>query len=298
MSESQARQLMKDAEKKLGGGSMIKSFFFGGNVQEEAIEIYNNAANLFKMNKLWKEAAEAFMKTVEIHSKMDQKHDAATAYISASNAYKQAGMNNESVKCLEEAATIYTLSGKFSQAAKILKDAGETYEKEENFEKAAECLKKAADYYEGENAKSSSTGCLVKVAHMYAQLKKYDEAISIWEKCVSQSLDDRLMTWGSKEYLFKALLCRLAKIKDAASELEGVKNSVFDYKELDVRFPDTRECKLVEKIIDAFDAQDLKGFRAALKDFDSVTKLTPFLTSLLTEIKIVLEKSITEVDVK
>jgi alpha-soluble NSF attachment protein len=289
---------MKEAEKKLTTGGYFKSLLFGGNTQEEAIELYTQAANLFKMAKLWKEAAEAFMKTVEIHMKMDQKHDAATAYITASNAYKQANMFTESVKCLEEAGTIYTLSGKFSQAAKILKDAGEVYEKEENFEKAAECLKKAADYYEGENAKSSSTGCLVKVAHMYAQLKRYDEAISTFEKCVSQSIDDRLMTWGSKEYLFKSLLCRLAKMKAPETELESVKNAMFDYKELDVRFADTRECKLVEKVISAFEGQDLKGFRAALKEYDQITKLTPFLTTILTEIKVVLEKSLNEVNVQ
>jgi len=294
MSEGQARQLIKDAEKKLNSGGLLKSWIFGGNPQDEALDLYNQAANLFKMSKSWKEAAETFKKMVELNLRMNNQYEAATNFINASNAYKQATMADEVVKCLEEASGIYTILGKFTQAAKTLKDCGELMEKEEKWDKAIECFIKAADYYEGENQKSTANGCFVKVSHLYASVKAYDKAIKSFEKCLNLSIDDRLMTFSTKEYLFKALLCHLAGMNEPSVDIEKVKNAVVDYQELDVRFADTRECKLITTIINAFEEKDLKMYRSALKEYDQMTKFNQWMTNICLDIKVNLDKCLND----
>lgn len=297
MTENQARQLCRDAEKKLSSTSFLKTFIFGGNPTDEAIDMYTQASNYFKMAKCWKDAAETFKKIVELNLKIDNKYEAASNFINASNAYKQASLIDEAMKCLEEASSLYTGIGKFTQAAKTLKDCGEMLEKEEKFEKAIDCYQKAGEFYEGENQKSTASGCFVKVAHIQASSKQYDLASKTFEKCMSMAVDDRLLTFSSKEYLFKSLLCKLAGMKDPNTELENVKNSVLDYKELDVKFSDSRECKLIETIIGAFEEKDLKSYKSALRDYDQMSKFNQWMTNICLDIKANLDKMSNEIDV-
>jgi alpha-soluble NSF attachment protein len=291
--ESQARDLLKKADAKL-------TSFFGnlfGNKYEESLEMYNQAANLFKMAKNFKEAGDVFKKTTSVHQQLGSPHDAATAYINASNCYRQCNDMDQCVQCLELAAGIYTNMGKFSQAAKTMKDAAELFEKQENFEKAAHLYQQAGDFYLGENSKSSANGCFVKVAHLDASLKKYEEAIAIFDKCIEAALDDKLISWSSKEYIMKSMMCYLAKIKNVDEELDEVKVHLDNYKDLDVRFPESRECKLIETCIKAMEEKDDKLFKGALKEFDQITKLNPWQTTLFLEIKKVLDDHIKNISI-
>jgi alpha-soluble NSF attachment protein len=86
------------------------------------------------------------------------------------------------------------------------------FEKEVNLEESIKCYQKAADYYEGENQMSSANTCLSRVANLLVSLGKYDEAITNYQKCALMSVEDKLMTWGAKEFIFKSLLCHLALI--------------------------------------------------------------------------------------
>jgi alpha-soluble NSF attachment protein len=293
--ESQARDLVKKADSKLS------SFFgslFGGNKYEDALEMYTQAANLFKMAKNFKEAGDVFKKTTSIHQQLGSPHDAAGAFINASNCYRQSGDHDACLQALELAAGIYTNMGKFSQAAKTMKDAAELFEKQENLEKAATLFQQAGDFYLGENSKSSANACFVKVAHLLASLKKYDEAILLFDKCIEGALDDKLLTWGAKEYITKSMMCKLAKMKNVDDELDSqVKCHLDNYKDLDVRFPDSRECKLLELICKAFEERDEKMFKSALKDFDQITKLTPWQTNVFLEIKKVLDDHIKNISI-
>jgi alpha-soluble NSF attachment protein len=72
--------------------------------------------------------------------------------------------------------------------------------------------------------------------------------------------------------------------------VEQVKTKLEEYKDLDVRFTDTRECQLIEKILKAFDESDIQAFKSAMKGYDSITKLNQWQTNLFLVIKANLEK--------
>jgi alpha-soluble NSF attachment protein len=63
---------------------------------------------------------------------------------------------------------------------------------------------------------------------------------------------------------------------------------------MDVRFPDSRECKLLENLIQAIENKDVKAFRTALKEYDSISKLDAWKTAVFLVIKNNLEKELKE----
>ena len=65
------------------------SFYSGANKQDEALECYGRAANLFKMAKKWSQAGQTFVTVATHHAKLGNKHDSATNYVDAANCYKK-----------------------------------------------------------------------------------------------------------------------------------------------------------------------------------------------------------------
>ena len=63
--------------------------YSGANKQDEALECYGRAANLFKMAKKWSQAGQTFVTVATHHAKLGNKHDSATNYVDAANCYKK-----------------------------------------------------------------------------------------------------------------------------------------------------------------------------------------------------------------
>ena len=63
--------------------------FRGANKQDEALECYGRAANLYKMAKKWSLAGQTFVTIATHHSKAGGKHDAATNFVDAANCFKK-----------------------------------------------------------------------------------------------------------------------------------------------------------------------------------------------------------------
>jgi alpha-soluble NSF attachment protein len=285
-----ANQMVQKADQ------ILSKFIYFGNRNEDALELYTKAANLYKMSKMWKEAGDCFVKTVQCHHKLDSKHEAAQAFVEAANCYRRTSPQ-DAQKYFALAIDMYTGMGRFSTAAKLEKELAELYEKENDDENAVLHYQNAADHYEAENAKSSTNQCLLKVGELKAKQKKFDEAITVFENAANNALDDKLLTWGAKDYLFKASVCQLAKIKDFEEELPDVKITIDGYKDMDVKFPDSRECVLIDKLINACEEKDVKAFKSALRDYDSITKLDAWKTSMFLHIKNNLEDSIKNISI-
>lgn len=53
----------------------------------------------------------------------------------------------------------------------------------------------------------------------------------------------------------------------------------------DVTFPSTREAKFLESLVEAVDQGDTEAYTAAVVEFDKITKLDNWKTSILLKIK-------------
>lgn len=279
-SEQKAMQLMAEAEKKLNQSrGFLGSLFGGSNRVEDAIECYQRAGNMFKMAKNWSKAGQAFCEAASLHAKAGSRHDAATNFVDASNCYKKTDLE-EAVSCLLKAIEIYIDMGRFTMAAKHHQSIAEMYETDPNgLDKAVQHYEQAADYFQGEESTSSGNKCSLKVAQYAAQLEDYDKAIQIYERVASSALESSLLKYSAKEYFFRAALCHLTV------DLLNAQHALEKYAQQYPAFQDSREYKLVKTLCEHLEEQNVEGFTETVKDYDSISRLDQWYTTILLRIK-------------
>ncbi|KAF2367099.1 Tetratricopeptide-like helical domain [Trinorchestia longiramus] len=279
--EQKAMQLMAEAEKKLSSSKGFLSSLLGGGGSkvDEAIELYLQAANKFKMAKQWGKAGGAFTEAATHYQKQDSKLDAATNFVEAGNCYKKSDPH-QAVSSLMKAIEIYTDMGKFTMAAKHHQTIAEIYETEiADTEKAIQHYEQASDYFRGEENNSSANKCQLKVAMFAAELENYKKAINIYEQVGDNALASSLLKYSAKEYFFRACVCHLCyDVTDAESALKR-------YEEKYPAFQDSRECKLIKTLLGHLEESNVDGFTEAVSEYDSISRLDQWYTKLLLRVK-------------
>uniref|UniRef100_A0A8C8EJE9 Uncharacterized protein n=1 Tax=Oncorhynchus tshawytscha TaxID=74940 RepID=A0A8C8EJE9_ONCTS len=273
--EKEALALIAEADKKMKSSRGFGALFGGSSRKyEEACDMYVRAANMFKMAKNWSAAGNAFSQAAHLHLQMDNKLDGAINLLNAGNAFKKADPQGTSHFTKE--ITI----GRFTIAAKHHISIAEIYENELlDVDKAIAHYEQAADYYKGEESNSAANKCLLKVATYAAQLEQYQKAIEIYEQIGTYAMDSVLLKYGAKDHFFKAALCHFCV------DMLNARLSVQRYEEMFPAFSDARECKLVKKLLDAYEEHDVDAFTDAVKDFDSISRLDQWNTTMLLRIK-------------
>uniref|UniRef100_A0AAY5EJS7 N-ethylmaleimide-sensitive factor attachment protein, alpha b n=1 Tax=Electrophorus electricus TaxID=8005 RepID=A0AAY5EJS7_ELEEL len=273
--EKEAMALMAEAEKKVKSSqSFFGSLFGGSSKMEEACDMYGRAANMFKMAKNWSAAGNAFSQAALLHLQMQNKHDAATNFIDAGNAFKKADPQ-EAINCLNRAIEIYTDMGRFTIAAKHHVTIAEIYETElVDIDKVRCCGASNLS-----SVSNSANKCLLKVASYAAQLEQYPKAIEIYEQIGTHAMDSTLLKYSAKDYFFKAALCHFCV------DMLNAKLALQKYEEMFPAFSDSRECKLVKKLLDAFEEQNVDAYTDSVKEYDTISRLDQWLTTMLLRIK-------------
>uniref|UniRef100_A0A3Q3FTF3 N-ethylmaleimide-sensitive factor attachment protein, alpha b n=1 Tax=Labrus bergylta TaxID=56723 RepID=A0A3Q3FTF3_9LABR len=201
-------------------------------------------------------------------SKMEEACD---MYVRAANMFKMA--KNWCGKS-------FSLQGRFTIAAKHHITIAEIYETElVDIDKAIAHYEQAADYYKGEESTSSANKCLLKVATYAAQLEQYPKAIEIYEQVGTHAMDSTLLKYSAKDHFFKAALCHFCV------DMLNAKLAVQKYEEMFPAFSDARECKLLKKLLDACEEQNVDAYTDSVKEFDTISRLDQWLTTMLLRIK-------------
>uniref|UniRef100_A0A3Q0T4L7 N-ethylmaleimide-sensitive factor attachment protein, alpha b n=1 Tax=Amphilophus citrinellus TaxID=61819 RepID=A0A3Q0T4L7_AMPCI len=206
--------------------------------------------------------------------------EACDMLVRAANMYKMAKNWCEAINCLNRAIEIYTDMGRFTIAAKHHISIAEIYETElVDVDKAIAHYEQAADYYRGEESTSSANKCLLKVATYAAQLEQYQKAIEIYEQVGTHAMDSTLLKYSAKDHFFKAALCHFCV------DHLNAKLAVQKYEEMFPAFSDSRECKLLKKLLDAWEEQNVDAYTDSVKEFDTISRLDQWLTTMLLRIK-------------
>ncbi|MED6156062.1 hypothetical protein PIB30_063880 [Stylosanthes scabra] len=261
------------AEKKLGGWGLF------GSKYDDAADLFERAANCYKLAKSWDKAGATYIKLANCHVKLESKHEAAGAFVDAAHSYKKVNIS-EAVSCLDQAVNLFCEIGRITMAAKYLKEIAELYESEQNIEQAIVYYEKSADFYENEEGTTSANQCKTKVAQFASQLEQYQKAIEIYEDIGRQSLNNNLLKYGVRGHLLNAGICQLCK-----GDVVAITNALERYQDMDPTFGGTREYKLLANIAAAMDEEDVTKFTEVIKEFDSMSPLDPLKTTLLLRVK-------------
>ncbi|XP_027110681.1 alpha-soluble NSF attachment protein [Coffea arabica] len=270
---ARAEEFEKKAEKKLGGWG------FFGSKHEDAADLFDKAANAYKLAKSWDQAGAVYVKLASCHLKLDSKHEAANAYADAAHCYKKTNIK-ESISCLEQSVNLFLEIGRLNMSARYYKEIAELHEQEQNLEQAIVYYERAADLFQSEDVNTTANQCRQKIAQFASQLEQYPKAIEIYEDIARQSLNNNLLKYGVKGHLLNAGICQLCK-----GDVVAINNALERYQELDPTFSGTREYRLLADLAAAIDDEDVAKFTDAVKEYDSMTQLDAWKTTLLLRVK-------------
>jgi alpha-soluble NSF attachment protein len=200
--------------------------------------------------------------------------------VEAAKALMKAGDQKRAVSCLQQAVSLYTDMGRLGMAARQLKEIGEVLEREGSKEEAIMFYEQAWDLFATDNSSAEANRCALKVAQFSADLERYGRAIALYEDVARASVDNNLLKYSAKGYLMQAGLCVLVSIGPVA-----LKEKLETYKDLDVAFDGSREAKLLDELAAASEEGDVDAFTTAVAEFDSLTRLDAWKTSMLLRAK-------------
>ncbi|XP_073119315.1 alpha-soluble NSF attachment protein-like [Henckelia pumila] len=270
---ARAEEFVKKAEKKLGGWGIF------GSKHDDAADLFDKAANAYKLGKSWDQAGAVYIKLANCYLKLDSKHEAANAYADAAHCYKKTNPK-ESISCLQQSVNLFLDIGRLNMSARYCKEIAELYEQQENLELAIVYYERAADLFQSEEVSTSANQCRQKIAEFSAQLEQYQKAIEIYEEIGRQSLNNNLLKYGVKGHLLNAGICQLCK-----GDIVSINNALERYQDLDPTFSGSREYRLLADLAAALDEEDVEKFTGAIKEFDSMTRLDAWKTTLLLRVK-------------
>mmetsp|Transcript_137874 Transcript_137874/g.239659 ORF Transcript_137874/g.239659 Transcript_137874/m.239659 type:complete len:298 (-) Transcript_137874:77-970(-) len=273
------KELVRQAEQKLKGGFL--SFLTGGPNFEDAADIYQQAANQYKLAKDWNEAAKCFEQCAYCARKSGDANSEANFLQEAGNVYKKTS-TAMAVEQYEKAIAILGANGRFQQSGKLLMSIGELYEAERfNHKEAKDFYKRAAEMFELEDhGKSNYTKCILKVAEFAAKDGELQEAIRIFESEGEKALQNTLLQYGAKDHFLRAGILHLVQGDSVTTNL-----AIQKYSSLDPRFASSREGDLIKDLAAAFEDHDVETFTNVLFDYDKTTPLDSWKTEFLVKVK-------------
>lgn len=148
---------------------------------------------------------------------------------------------------------------------------------------AIEMYEQAADLFQMEDSKGQSSNCKAKVAELSsAALDPPDllKAGQIYDELGRNCLDSNLLKFNAKGYFLQSILCQLANC-DAV----GAEQALQRYEGVDYTFSESREGKFARTLVECVEGLDAEGLAQACFEFDRVSKLDPWKTSMLVRVK-------------
>jgi alpha-soluble NSF attachment protein len=152
---------------------------------------------------------------------------------------------------------------------------------------AIESYEQAAELFEADQSSSQASQMLAKVAELCSvALDPPDllRAAQIYNDLGRKCLDSNILKFNARGFFLQAILCHLANNDAIAAE-----QAFSRYSSLDYTFGDSREGKLCQRLIETVDGFDTDGFATACFEYDRISKLDPWKTSMLVKVKRTIE---------
>ena len=271
----EAMKILSNARKIIKGNIFSKILSDKEARYNRAIDLYRVAANQFKITKRDKEAIVCLTEASEITN----TNIFVELMQEIAKLYKKNNLNEKSIESYERIIPILIKQGKFYNLGQIYNIICELHT---DIQKQINSLKRAVEMYECANNSGSLCNKLnIQLAELYSRNEEYKLAIELFEQCAIYMIDQPLLKYNAKSIYLKSILCKLCY-----DDVNETRTLIEKYVNEFVPFCDSRECKLVKDIIDAYEKQNEKEFVDILIDYDSISRLDDKLINhLLLNIK-------------
>jgi len=272
--------------------TLKKSSWFASSTErkyEDAAELFEKAANAYKVGSLFNEAGKAYKEAAEIHqTHLHNISEASKCLANSGSCYKKV-VPTDAVGVYRSAISLLCDAGRLTQAAKLSKEIGDIFENEvsgdnsDSVTLAIESYEQAAELFGMEDSKSQASQCLAKVAELCSAALDPPEllrAAQIYDEMGTRCLDSNLLKYNAKTYFLQCVMCHLANGDAIASG-----QSLQKFGSLDFTFGESREGKFSSQLVDCVECFDSDGFATACFEYDRISKLDPWKTSILVKVK-------------
>lgn len=267
-----------------------KTWFASSSEQkyEDSAELYQKAANAFKVGGFFKDAGDAYNKASNLYkNKLKNGMEASKCLTETGHCYKKVD-TKQAIASFRASIEMLCDAGRLSQAARLSKEIAELFENDEDSGEdsvvlAIESYQQAAELYEMEQQKSQGNQCLAKVAELSSAAKDppdYLRAAEIYEALGKNCLDSNLLKYNAKGYFLQCALCHLAN-----SDTVGAGQALSRFSSMDYTLRESREGKFADELVACADSGDTEGFATACFEFDRISKLDPWKTTILLTVR-------------
>mmetsp|Transcript_22762 Transcript_22762/g.40779 ORF Transcript_22762/g.40779 Transcript_22762/m.40779 type:complete len:317 (-) Transcript_22762:189-1139(-) len=296
---SQAQRSKGDAFSQEAESILKKSTWFASSSErkyEDAAECFTKAANAYKVGGCHDEAGGAYQRAAELYKDKLKTLGEASKCLSDAGACLKKSNPAEAIGCYRSAVTLLCDAGRLNQAAKLSKQIAEIFENDgvaaedgggDAISAAITSYQQAAELFEMEQAKSQASSCLQKVAELSSGALDPPEllrAAEIYESLGRQCLESNLLKYNAKTHFLNGVMCHLAN-----GDSVGASQSLARFDSLDYTFGDSREGKFATQLVECVEQFDPEGFATACFEYDRISKLDPWKTSMLVKVKRAIE---------
>lgn len=204
------------AEKYLNPGFFDAVFKSKRERLEDAISLYEEAAQIYIEQKEYLKSAECQLKCAWIKEQL--KDNPTFSYLEALNCYKRTDNFEDYQKTLDKCISSYLKEGKYNDAAQLEYDRGKLYEKNNKIQEAFDSYEKALDFYEMDKSEMKGAIKEVKIAKANIICSNDMKDLIAEAKALFEEIGDDLIKNNNavagkilaKDYYFKKILCYFA----------------------------------------------------------------------------------------
>jgi alpha-soluble NSF attachment protein len=196
----------------------------------------------------------------------------------------------DAVSAYQRAVELLIDAGRLTQAAKLCKECAELYETEEldigeksHIVLAIEAYEQAGELFGMEDSKGQASGCQAKVAELCSAALEPPDLIrsaAIYEQLGRNCLDSPLLKFNAKGFFLQSILCHLAN-----NDSVGAEQALTKFEGIDYTFCESREGKFSRKLVECVEGLDAELFATVCFEYDRISKLDPWKTSMLVKVK-------------
>ena len=267
---------MDSADKEFEEGKKIlKSKYFwkkmlGYNQYEDAMEKLEHAAKIYKMNRNFKKASQAYKLVAGCQNKLERPDEEIEAYIEVYNCLKHSNVK-DSIECLKKIIELNVAQCDIRQLAKWYRHLGDVYDGEGELELAVNAYKSYFEYDE-----SPSIEYQVKAAKYLAQLEQYEDAVQAYEKILAHHVQNRLLQYSVPSLSLTLILIRL--VQDDAISAQRHYDDFSTYYS-------GRSHSLILDFITAYKENNIEALVDAVREYDKISRINVLDVNLLSRIK-------------
>jgi len=249
----------RDADKLFAEGRKLatKTLFRWTEDWEGAAIKLNEAATLYKNQKIYDKAKAAYLTLSEAQYKLDAVALAAKSVESAAQMTKENGNSDESAELYERASGLYRENGTVEKSCECLTKAAKILETS-NVTKAVELCMQAIEAFEDEDKLIFSADTYKMAENLLLKNQKYTDAIPLYRKHakVYESLNQKANVW--KTYL------TIIVIQLQMDDYVGANTSNEEFLQVD-GYLNTDECRIANDLLDAIEHGDSEALQKITK---------------------------------